>query len=78
MKANTFNVDMKLFGAKFAGLDSNEQAEFFKGLAMELSTWESRTLIQMQFVGIDKELSDAEKDELFNAFQMIMPEGELK
>ena len=71
MKAQSVTIDMELLGAAFANMDSNEQSAFFRGLAKELSHWESDHKKQMQFSYIATELKDAEKKELENALVML-------
>jgi hypothetical protein len=59
-----FNVDMELLGAKFARMDSIEQAKFFKGLTRELMRWDSDYQKEMQFTYTANELKNEEKREL--------------
>ena len=74
MKAETVTIDLELFGAKFANMGSDEQAKFFKGLAKELSSWESNHQKQMQFAYIKRELKASDIDELSEVLIMIVKE----
>ena len=71
MKAQSVTIDMELLGAAFANMDSNEQSAFFRGLAKELSHWESDFKKQTQFCHVAAELKDVEKKELENALVMM-------
>jgi hypothetical protein len=73
MKPETVMINMELFGAHFANLGSGEQAAFFKGMAKELSTWDSNFRKQMQFACIAAELKINERDELENVLTMLYP-----
>jgi len=71
MKAQSVTIDMELLGAAFANMNSSEQSAFFRGLANELSHWESDFKKQMQFTHVAGELKDNEKEELETALEMI-------
>ena len=71
MKAQSVTIDMEMLGASFANMDSIEQGKFFKGLAKELSHWESNMKKQMQFAYVADELKEEEKKELEEALSMI-------
>ena len=71
MKAQSVTIDMELLGAAFANMDSNEQSSFFRGLAKELSHWESDFKKQTQFAHVSAELKEPEKKELENALGML-------
>lgn len=71
MKAQSVTINMELLGAHFANMDSVEQGAFFRGLAKELSHWESNYRKEMQFSYIASELKEAEKKELETVLTML-------
>lgn len=71
MKVQTVSIDMEAFGATFAGLDSVEQALFFKGLAGELACWDSVYRAQMQFHRVAEGLTGTQKDLLEDTVGMV-------
>ncbi len=71
MRVRSVNIDMQALGAEFAGMDSSEQANFFKGLARELALWNSSHNIQVQFCFVSDDLNHKEKEELKNALEML-------
>ena len=64
MKAQEVTIDLELLGARFAHLDSKEQAAFFHGLAKELSRWESDHMKELQFFYVRGELSEPDLKQL--------------
>jgi hypothetical protein len=76
MKLGTaVSINMKLLGVKFADLRSREQAEFFSGLAQELSL-QSDYCSKTEFRCIAQYLNDNEKYTLKNAFSYLWEEAE--
>ena len=61
MQVKTFEIKWRLVGAKLANLDDSDQAEFFKGLAMEFRNWDSTYKAQVQAHSIADMLSDKDK-----------------
>lgn len=74
MKVETVQIDMELFGARFANAGDKDQAAFFKGLAAELRHYESQHAAQLQFAYVGGKLSDDDKKTLDNVLCMIVPE----
>lgn len=74
MIVDVVSVDMALLGAKFANMDSADQAAFFHGLARELDHFESRYKAQLQFAFVAKELAEVDKLILDNVLPMLAPE----
>ena len=71
MRVQPITIDMEALGAEFAGMNSEEQAKFFQGLARELKHWKSDHQKQMQFAFVADLLADADKAELENALGML-------
>jgi len=66
---NTIEIKWDLLGAKLAALSDVEQAEFFKGFASELRSWESTYIANSQIIATGEKLSDNDKKTL----EAIMP-----
>lgn len=60
-----------LIGAKLAKLSDKEQAEFFKGFAFEINTFESEYKGQLQMCHVGSQLTKKEKEILENALPSI-------
>lgn len=71
MKVRSVQVDLEAFGAELAGLGSDEQALFFKGLARELALWPAQYNAQMQFAMVSDALAEKDRDVLENALGML-------
>jgi hypothetical protein len=76
MKIQDVNIDMISFGARFANLSDDEQAEFFQGFARELSLWDSAYMAQLQMDSVSQKLDEKEKKTLESALGQLWFKGE--
>lgn len=70
MRIGLQDTDWSYIGAKLAQSDDNEQAEFFKGLAKELRSFETRHQAEMQTISTASKLSREDKEILSGFFYM--------
>ena len=73
---NEVSYDYFLLGAKIATCSDEEQAEFFKGFANELNSWETHSHKEMQMIMINKKLSTKVKEVLERYLPAIWFKGE--
>lgn len=68
---NTIEIKWDLLGAKLASLSDDEQGQFFKGFAFELSKFETKYLIEQQMFSIKDKLNDKEISILEDALSCL-------
>lgn len=74
MKVKAFDINLELFGAEFANMDSKDQAKFFNGMAKELLTWETKHRVEMQFCYVIDDIKPECRDVLKTALGMLIYE----
>jgi len=68
---NEIDINWEILGAKFANLGDNKQALFFRGMARELSHWDSIHNKQMQFFSVARKLTEKDKIELQKSLECL-------
>lgn len=76
MKVKAFDINLELFGAEFANMDSADQAKFFTGLAKELSMWKSKHQIGLQFACVKDSIDPKLTDYLDKSLGMLIYKGD--
>jgi hypothetical protein len=61
---NEVEFNWAVLGARLVSLNDNEQAEFFKGFAIELASWDTHYQREMQMHYIGNKLSPKIKETL--------------
>ena len=57
-------VDWALVGAELANSDDEKQTEFFKSFVKECKGWGTRYQVEFQLAGVNRNLTDEEKEVL--------------
>lgn len=64
MRLGLEDHDWKLIGSKLAHADDKEQTDFFRAFVKECKTWGTHYQVELQLAGVNRQLSDEEKDVL--------------
>ena len=59
---NEIEFNWYLMGAKVANESDESQAEFFRGFANEINSWETHSQREMQMINVNKRMTDKIKD----------------
>lgn len=64
MKYGMAEIDWKYIGASLANADDKEQSDFFKQFVKELNSWGTRSQVEFQLAGVNRQLTKEEIETL--------------